>query len=72
MPPLCAPRFSIHTSRILRPCLSTAGFVRAVVPGTEGPPPGGSDVSLLAYSSGRQPAVEGEVQGGRRVQRGSL
>lgn len=65
MPLLCAPRFSIHTSRILRPCLSTAGFVRAVVPGTEGPPPGGPDVSLLAHSSRRQPAVEGEVQRGR-------
>lgn len=72
MPPLCAPRFSIHTSRILRPCLSTAGFVRAVVPGTEGPPPGSPDVSLLAHPSRRQPAVEGEVQGGRRVQGGSL
>lgn len=56
---------SIYTSHILRPCLSTAGFVCAVIPGTEGPPPSSPDVSLLAHSSRRQPAVEGEMQGRR-------
>lgn len=49
------------------PCLSTAGFVCAVIPGTEGPPPGSPDVSLLAHPGRRQPAVEGEMQGGRWV-----
>ena len=44
---------------------STAGFVRSVVPGAQGPAPGGPDVSLLADPGGRQPAVEGEVQGRR-------
>lgn len=47
------------------PCLSTAGFVRAVVPGTQGPPSGSPDVSLLAHSSRGQPAMEGEMQGRR-------
>lgn len=47
------------------PGLSTAGFVRAVVPGTQGPPPGSPDVSLLAHSSRGQPAMEGEMQGRR-------
>lgn len=57
--------FFIYTSRI--PRLSTAGFVRAVVPGTEGPPSSGPDVSLLAHPGRRQPAVEGEMQGRRWV-----
>lgn len=67
MPLLCSPGFFHSHLWILRPCLSTAGFVRAVVPGTEGPPPGSPNVSLLAHFSGRQPAVAGEVQGGRWV-----
>lgn len=57
--------FPIYTAHIPRPCLSTAGFVCAVIPGTEGPPPSSPDVSLLAHPGRRQPAVEGEMQGRR-------
>lgn len=55
--------FSVYIICILVPCLSPAGFVCAVIPGTEGPPPSSPDVSLLAHPSRRQPAVEGEMQG---------
>lgn len=58
---------SFYTSHILHPCLSTAGFVCAVVPGTEGPPPSSPDVSLLAHPGRGQPAVEGEMQRRRWV-----
>lgn len=59
------PPLLLYTFHIARPCLSTAGFIRAVIPGTEGPPPSSTDVSLLAHPCRRQPAVEGEMQGRR-------
>lgn len=61
MAPFCVS-FTISTSYISLPCVSTASFVCAVIPGTEGPSPSSPDMSLLAHSSRRQPAVEGEMQ----------